>query len=203
MHGIGAAAIGSKIYLFGGNCGNDVYSTAIHVFDTSNNTISTLDATILPSAIYKFGVVAIGTKIYLFGGDDGTNHQDCILVFNSDDESISTLGVTLPQKAYGMGVGMFNSHIYLFGGDNPASYLDTIEVFDTTTESFVPGACYLPSGDVLILTAQSKNTFKLFDSDSMLVQVGVDGVYIGNEDNCISTGVDAYLYDGNSWVQIV
>jgi hypothetical protein len=90
----------------------------------------------------------------------------------------------------------------LFGGDNPASYLDTIEVFDTVTESFTPGAYYLPSGEALVLTAQDKNMFKLFESDSVLVKIGVEGVYVGNESNCINIGVDAYLYNGSVWAKI-
>jgi hypothetical protein len=53
------------------------------------------------------------------------------------------------------------------------------------------------------LTAQNKNTFKLFNGDSIVVSVGVEDVYIGNENNCISAGVDAYLYNGNAWAKIV
>lgn len=202
MHSIGAVAIGSKIYLFGGNCGNDVYSTAIHVFDTETNTLSTLDTT-LPVAINKASTMSVGTKVYLFGGEDADGHCDSILVFDPEDESITTLDVTLPVAAYGMGIGAANSNVYLFGGDSSASFLDTISVFDTTTCEFVPGAYYLQNGDVIILTAQEKNTFKLLNSDSMVVSVGVEGVYIGNENNCISAGVDAYLYNGSAWAKIV
>ena len=65
-YGIGTAAVGTKIYLFGGNDSNGRINT-INVFDTTNNTISTLSTT-LPTNTEGIGTAAVGTKIYLFGG---------------------------------------------------------------------------------------------------------------------------------------
>ena len=66
-NGIGTAAVGTKIYLFGGYSNNYTCLNTIQVFDTTNNTIQTLSTT-LPQAMYGMGTVAVGTKIYLFGG---------------------------------------------------------------------------------------------------------------------------------------
>ena len=65
--GIGTAAVGTKIYLFGGYNSSSSTLNTIQVFDTTNNTIQTLSAT-LPQVTSAIGTAAVGTKIYLFGG---------------------------------------------------------------------------------------------------------------------------------------
>lgn len=68
---ITCVAIGSKIYLFGGNGG--AYNTTtplnvIYVFDTETQTFTTLD-TVLPTGTYSMGAINVGNDIYLFGGN--------------------------------------------------------------------------------------------------------------------------------------
>ena len=78
-YGIGTAAVGTKIYLFGGSRTSGSLNT-IQVFDTTNNTISTLPTT-LPTAAYGIGTAAVGTKIYLFGGSGSSGRLNTINVF--------------------------------------------------------------------------------------------------------------------------
>ena len=62
---MGTAAVGTKIYLFGGL--SDSRLNTIQAFDTTNDTITTLPTT-LPTGTNGMGTAAVGTKIYLFGG---------------------------------------------------------------------------------------------------------------------------------------
>jgi N-acetylneuraminic acid mutarotase len=69
---ISAVAVGTKIYLFGGeyNVGSSTNNRnlkTINVFDTETETISTLDTT-LQDAAYNIASALVGTRAYLFGG---------------------------------------------------------------------------------------------------------------------------------------
>ena len=85
-YGIGVGAVGTKIYLFGGN--NNYISggtlSTINVFDTETESISTLSVT-LPTACYGIGIGVVGTKIYLFGGK-GSSNLSTIYRFQLDFE---------------------------------------------------------------------------------------------------------------------
>ena len=64
-NGIAAAAVGTDIYLFGGNRGTNLKT--IIKFSTTTNQITTLSTT-LPEAANSIAAAAVGTDIYLFGG---------------------------------------------------------------------------------------------------------------------------------------
>ena len=76
--GVGAAAVGTKIYLFGGV--GSSYLNTIQVFDTTNNTLSILSTT-LPTTAENMGTAAVGTKIYLFGGRNSDAWRNTINLF--------------------------------------------------------------------------------------------------------------------------
>ena len=129
-YGIGTAAVGTKIYLFGGY-GNDFLNT-IQVFDTTNNTIQTLSTTLV-SSNSGIAAAAVGTKIYLFGGS--ANYPKYIQVFDTTNNTIQQLSTTLPKGAYGISAAAVGTKIYLFGGHADAERLKTIQVFDTTNNT--------------------------------------------------------------------
>jgi hypothetical protein len=132
-YGMSVAAVGDKVYFFGGGDNNhnaSYFQTTIRLFDTATNTLTTLDAQ-LPSkvAFSAFGV--IGAKIYILGGDKGgyvgTNHIWC---FDAETQTIEVLPATLPQAIYWSPGGVISSRIYAFG----SSKYSTIQSYDTETE---------------------------------------------------------------------
>jgi N-acetylneuraminic acid mutarotase len=147
-----STAVGTKIYLFGGRRGGGLYNgklqslvtfDTINVFDTNDNTITTLD-TRLPSPASHIASVAVGTKIYLFGGyysDNAKVVYNTINVFDTENETITTLDVTLPYDTYGIAAVLVGTKIYLFGGasrpestSNETVNLYTVSVFDIESE---------------------------------------------------------------------
>ena len=126
----GVAAVGTKIYLFGGDSTRP--SNLIQVFDTINNTIQTLPTT-LSTTTYSIAAAAVGTKIYLFGGY--FNNLDIIQVFDTTNNTIQTLSTTLPMKMYDIAAAAVGTKIYLFGGDSNSGSLDIIQVFDATNNT--------------------------------------------------------------------
>lgn len=142
---IASAAVGKKIYLFGGYHArrtNDYTDSSyeirtISVFDTETNTRTTLSES-LPTAAMDIAATAVGTKIYLFGGlAPDLTYLDTINVFDTETNTIKTLDVTLPTPARYIGSVAIGTKIYLFGGlkDYLDHCLNTINVFDTETNT--------------------------------------------------------------------
>ena len=185
IYGIGAAAVGTKIYLFGGYGGGT--KSTIQVFDTTNNTIQTLSTT-LASGAGEIGTAAVGTKIYLFGGN-GSSALSTIQVFDTTNNTIQTLSTTLPLAIYAMGTAAVGTKIYLFGGFNNGT-INTINKFTVD----VP----LTTNDIVVEQG-SMRIFKVLKSPTE-VEVTVKNVYKG--DSNLAKFVDAYLYDGTNWVNV-
>ena len=141
---MGTAAVGTKIYLFGGNTSTTSFKpiNTIRVFDTVSNKIAKFGTT-LPTAASSIGAAAVGTKIYLFGGSSANGYLNTIQVFDTTNHTISTLSTTLPTAAYGIGAVTIGTKIYLFGG-NGDTLLTTINVFDTINNTISTLSATLP-----------------------------------------------------------
>ena len=181
---IAAAAVGTKIYLFGGS-DNSALNT-IQVFDTTNNTIQTLSTT-LPTASSNIAAAAVGTKIYLFGGSGRLN---TINLFDTTNNTIQTLSTTLPQGEHSIGTAAVGTKIYLFGGSG-SNYLNTINLFTVD----VP----LSSNDIIVTQEYYSRTFKVLKAPTE-VEVACKYVYKGDQN--LAKFIDAYLYDGVNWVNV-
>lgn len=155
LNGIGAAAVGRKVYLFGGRDDNG-YISAIRVFDTESEVLSTLD-TALPVAMDGCAAAAVGTKVYLFGGEDGST-QKTIRVFDTENGSISTLGVELYQTATYVAAATVGTKVYLFGG-TAVSERSTIQVFDAESNTISVLEERLPSATVTAAATVGTNIY--------------------------------------------
>lgn len=125
---LSCAAVGTKIYLFGG----ENTSATIYCFDTTTETITTL-STKLSMASQYMGCASVGTKIYLLGGY-GT--QTNIFCFDTETETITTLSVQLPKQWYRGGCVAIGTDIYLLGGFNQTdAALNDIYCFNTETQT--------------------------------------------------------------------
>lgn len=189
--GRGYASVGSKIYLFGGYYYSmgAAYSNRIDVFDTETQTITQL-STKLPAARYSIACTNVGNKIYLFGGRNKNTHNT-IFVFDASTETITTSETTLPTVCYSMSCASVGNKIYLFGGYD-SNYFNTINQFSLTHD--------LTENNIEIITAY-KNFFNVINTDTMKVEIGVDSVLIGDENNQAKV-CEAYLHNGTDWQRI-
>jgi N-acetylneuraminic acid mutarotase len=121
---LAAAAVGTDIYLFGGN-GN---LSAINVFDTETDTISTLKSSSTISGDLDYAV-AIGSKIYVFGDFIGST----IDVFDLETTEVSTISTDIKKPA-SSAFATVGTKIYLFGGVCNGLN-NTIQVFDAETNT--------------------------------------------------------------------
>ena len=211
--GIGTAAVGTKIYLFGGR-NSSSYLNTIQVFDTTNNTIQTL-STKLPKPMSAMGIAAVGTKIYLFGCDCDDGRLKTIQVFDTTNNTIQTLSTTLPQGAGFIGTAAVGTKIYLFGGFKNNGYQNTLQVFDTTNNTIQTLSTTLPqvAGDMGTAAVGTKiylfggnrsgssylNTIQVFDTTNNTIQtLSTTLPQVASDIGTAAIGTKIYLFGGYS-----
>lgn len=183
-------AVGDKIYTFGGyyyggTAAYNCYNT-IQVYDVTNDTTQKLNVT-LPFAYKNIGCAVIGTKIYLFGGyieDKASSTKKAvsdIVVFDTVNESITTLGTTLPTAMSELQCAVAGNKVYMFG----SSEVNSIMLFTLTHDLF--------ENDIEVETSHTENKFNLINTENTKVVIGVKNVYIGDADNHAET-CEAYLH---------
>ena len=188
---IGTAAVGTKIYLFGGSTSGSRLNT-IQVFDTTTNTRTTLSAT-LPTAAYGIGTAAVGTKIYLFGGSTSSSYLNTIQVFDTTTNTRTTLSATLPTAALSIGTAAVGTKIYLFGG-SASGYLNTINCFTVIVS--------LPQNELALFNALgTADEITLVSSNTFDLKIKLQTALIGNSSNQ-GDYVQIARYNGSSWVDI-
>ena len=140
----GCAAVGKKVYLFGGYryvTNAFEHQTAIYCFDTETNSVEELDA-VLPSGMYDMACAAVGTKIYLLGGarvvgTTSSTSVDTILCFDTETSSFVDVSAKLPQPIFGSACISIGTAVYILGGaDSTASPArqNTIYRYDTVRD---------------------------------------------------------------------
>lgn len=134
FHGC-AAAVGTKIYLFGGGTtGEYVRTNSILMYDTEADTITTLDGT-LPEACMNLTACVVGTKIYLVGGRGAAFYKD-IKSYDTDTGTITTMGATLAETGVYRPIALVGSKIYCFGArGGSTAYEKKVEVYDIDTDT--------------------------------------------------------------------
>ena len=194
------------MYLFGGFYGSSASSiyqvNTICVFDTDALEITTLSVR-LPQAAAAIASAAIGTKIYLFGGTTGSKVAnrsvlDTIIMFDTETNAITPLSIVLPATLCGAGAGVIGTRIYLFGGQINSNYesTDMINKFYIEIMSWVAPEGY--RGAVLIQDVNRTHKFNLINSETKIVQIGVDVVYRVDDTN-MARLESAYLHNGTTW----
>lgn len=129
---IGHAAVGTKIYLFGGvkqSSTSNAKVDTIQEFDTETKTITTLSTRLIKKG-YGPTCVAVGTKIYIFGF--GVPN---IQAFDTISKSITLLSATLLGNGTYISCAAIGTKIYLFYAPNSSNSQILIQEFDTTTNT--------------------------------------------------------------------
>lgn len=210
---IGCAAVGTKVYLFGGEMASGNLNT-IQDFDTVQKIITTSLVT-LPRATRDIGCAAVGTKIYLFGGFGDGLYLKTIQVFDTTTRTIETLEATIAKGSISIGCAAVGTKIYLFGGVGGGGvYLNTIQVFDTETktietlETTLPIAlenicCAAVGTKIYLLGGHSSSdhsnikTIQEFDPETKtLTTLSATLATVANEAGYAAAGTNIYLFGG-------
>lgn len=142
--GAAVAAVGKKVYVFGGasTYTNSNPLTTINVLDTETGSVTTLDAKAPSTPNCK--AAAIGTKIYLACGGQYQYYRTTFHVFDTETNTIKSLATSADYMPSSFGMAAVGTKLYLFGGSANTSATKKITVFDTNTSSIVTLSSTLP-----------------------------------------------------------
>lgn len=131
-----SAAVGDKIYTFGGSNVAGPYLNTIEVFDTETKISTQLNVKLQePKAFLT--ATAVGDSIYIFGGRASSGASSKIEVFDTKKQIISTLSATLSESKDALCSALIGDSIYVLGGrvdNSPYTYSKKIEVLNVKTQ---------------------------------------------------------------------
>lgn len=164
-YGMAAAAVGTKIYLFGGYGDSTAPFDTIAVFDTQTNEIYTL-ATKLPEGLRNAAAAAGNEKIFVFGGYGSSLRQNAIYVFDPRSETITALNTKLPTETDYHSAVAVGGKVYIFGGSTGQAQsgmiTSAIHVFDMHTYTLTTLDVSLPIANRAIAAAAVGTKIYLF-----------------------------------------
>jgi len=110
---LGVAALGGRIYAFGGETASGSAGDAIQEVDPRAGTARIVGH--LPAAVSHASAVTLGGDIYLLGGEAEGSPTSQIWRFDPETKTVSTAG-RLPQPISGGATAAVGSSAYLIGG---------------------------------------------------------------------------------------
>lgn len=178
--GHGAAAVGTDLYVFGGNTTN-----TLKKYDTLTNIWTTLPQ-VGPASRRKFGMTALGKKLYIYGGITTTGWSVFSDFWCFDTELMTWESLPVPGGvSSGAALVVRGSLIYSFGGSNDNGvFYNSVYVYDPAKRAWT----YLGG---------------LPSTVSMGVAAVVEGkfyYYGGNTSNGKTVAVVSSSVDGVKWV---
>ena len=136
------AALGGRIYAFGGETASGGAGDAIQEVDPRARTARVVGH--LPQAISHAGAVVLGGHVYVLGGDAGGRASDAIWRFEPGSGTVKPAG-RLPVAVAGGGAATVGSTGYLIGGTGAGEApLRTVLALTLHREKIVPKTASKP-----------------------------------------------------------
>ena len=151
-----ASAVGNNIFLFGGSrssSSSSSFSDAIYKFNTSTNTMETLE-TKMPVPILGAKSVSVGSKIYIFGGRvEGPTDVNSIYIFDTETSTVTGANVSLSVSQTYPGVAAVGKRIYIFESNKRIQMIDVDNMTSITT---ISAQLYYPAWGITAVTVGTK-----------------------------------------------
>lgn len=113
VYGAGAAILGGKIYIPGGQDATKELTAKLEVYDPRTNRWEEKAA--LPTPLTKYGIASYEGNLYLFGGWDGTKETDIVLRYNPNNDNWTEL-TPLPNARTSSSAIVLGDSIFIVGG---------------------------------------------------------------------------------------
>ena len=188
---------GRYIYYYGGTFDN-IGSSGIKKIDVETNTITQLDFT---SPISASRIIMVGSRMVMLG----TLKKESVTGFCVFDTATmvtetytlqSMYSGTLYALTYANLVAIGDDVHIVFGDNGNSTSMANVFIFKTPSFRRI-----LPHGHMQLDPSISSNKFMMMDRGSIQVEMGVNMVLKGNE-NDAAEPVDAALYKNDAWVNI-
>jgi hypothetical protein len=127
------AAIGHKVYLFGGLDEDFKPSDFAAVLDTTTGRWTELPP--LPHARYSHDVAEVGGKIYVIGGDGKNPSVSAVDVFDPRTNAWSQ-GAPMPKARASIDLAPVGDVLYVLGGWLGSAPTTKMQTYDTATDSW-------------------------------------------------------------------
>jgi hypothetical protein len=172
-HHHSAAAIGNKIYIFGGRSSSGCFND-LHVFDSDTGAWSQPEvAGIFPAGRWGHTATTVkGSKIFFFGGWNGTWCFSDTNVFDAENNSWGRVTLTgnLPQARAYHTVSVIKEKLYLFGGRNGLRRMKETFVLDISP--ILAEASSKKTGDGVLADGSAAAADSLSDGEHKEISLG-------------------------------
>lgn len=124
VYAAGAAVLGGKVYVPGGQDSNNEPSAKLEVYDPRTNKWE--EKAPLPLPLSKYGIATHEGNLYLFGGWDGQKETDLVLRYNPNNDNWIEL-TPLPSARILSSAIVLGDSIFIVGGtfeDQPSLAYD-------------------------------------------------------------------------------
>ncbi len=121
----GVAAVGGKLYVFGGWGADEDTVASVDVLDPATGTWSTVPGATNPAPVAAAATAVAGGKVYLVGGCTDTTcaETDRVVVFDPDTGGFTT-GAPYPHPVAWLSCGGIGAQVYCAGGTGGSDYTD-------------------------------------------------------------------------------
>jgi len=123
---VGAAVIGGKIYVPGGQLTSGETTSILEIYDPRTDSWS--KGASLPEMLSAYGIAAYEGRLYLFGGWDGERYLASVYEYNPKDDTWKTKSPLSNARAY-PGAALAGGKIYIMGGYDGQRALDINQVY--------------------------------------------------------------------------
>lgn len=122
----GAAVIGGKVYVPGGQQADDSLTKNLEVYDLRTDRWEARAS--LPIPIANYGIASHEGNIYLFGGWDGIKESNVVLRYNPNDNDWSEM-TPLPEARVSSTAIVIGDSIFIIGGTSEGQPSLSIEIY--------------------------------------------------------------------------
>jgi DNA-binding CsgD family transcriptional regulator len=185
---VGAAVVGGKIYIPGGQTASGEVSSQLEIFDPNQNRWESGQP--LPIDVSAYALASFEGKLYLFGGWDGKQYLNRVFRYDPSENHWEE-ATPMPTARGFAGAVAAGGNIYVLGGYDGKSALPVNEIYNPGQEGSVKSpwstAKPLPEGLYAMGTCTIADIVHVFGGESDNSQALQPSIYFPQEDEWIAS----------------
>ncbi len=130
---VGAATIGSDVYVPGGCNAESQPISAVEVYDIETDTWREVSP--LPDPLCAYALAAHGDRLYLFGGWDGEQYVSTAYTYAAETDDWRELPSAEVSRGFA-GAAQLDDRLYVVGGYDGKEELTTCAVYDPAAQTW-------------------------------------------------------------------